>query len=126
MATGSFALKRLDFKIGEGDWADTSVVANDVQVKFKLQIAGLNTTDVNEFADTQIASFASTQIAALTVTNFSALDATQVGGLTTTQIAGLSTTLLRGLNATAPRATTWPGGPTRGRRRWRGWRSRHR
>ena len=41
VATGSFALKRLDFKVGEGDWADTSVVANDVQVKFKLTLQGL-------------------------------------------------------------------------------------
>lgn len=40
-ATGTFALKRLDFKVGEGDWADTSVVANDVQVKFKLVLQGL-------------------------------------------------------------------------------------
>jgi polyisoprenoid-binding protein YceI len=40
-ATGSFALKRLDFKIGEGEWSDTSVVANDVQVRFKLQLQGL-------------------------------------------------------------------------------------
>jgi polyisoprenoid-binding protein YceI len=41
VATGSFALKRLDFKVGEGDWADTSVVANDVQVKFKLTLQGM-------------------------------------------------------------------------------------
>jgi len=41
VATGSFALKRLDFKVGEGDWADTSVVANDVQVRFKLTLQGL-------------------------------------------------------------------------------------
>ena len=40
-ATGTFALKRLDFKVGEGDWADTSVVANDVQVKFKLVLQGV-------------------------------------------------------------------------------------
>ena len=40
-ATGSFAIKRLDFKIGEGEWADTSMVANDVQVKFKLALTGL-------------------------------------------------------------------------------------
>ena len=40
-ATGCFALKRLDFKIGEGDWSDTSVVANDVQVKFKLVLQGV-------------------------------------------------------------------------------------
>ncbi len=40
-ATGSFAIKRLEFKIGEGDWTDTSIVANDVQVRFKLQIKDL-------------------------------------------------------------------------------------
>lgn len=40
-ATGSFAIKRLDYKIGDGDWSDTSMVANDVTVKFKLQISGL-------------------------------------------------------------------------------------
>lgn len=40
-ATGSFAIKRLDFKVGDGDWADTSVVANDVQVKFKLVLQGV-------------------------------------------------------------------------------------
>ncbi|MFM2348046.1 MAG: hypothetical protein RL654_2799, partial [Pseudomonadota bacterium] len=36
-----FAIKRLEFKIGEGDWADTSMVANDVQVKFKLNLSGV-------------------------------------------------------------------------------------
>ncbi len=40
-ATGAFSIKRLDFKIGEGEWADTSMVANDVQVKFKLALTGL-------------------------------------------------------------------------------------
>lgn len=40
-ATGAFMLKRLDFKIGAGDWGDTSIVANDVQVKFKLTLAGV-------------------------------------------------------------------------------------
>lgn len=40
-ATGAFMIKRLDFKIGEGEWADTSMVANDVQVKFKLLMGGL-------------------------------------------------------------------------------------
>ena len=42
-ATGAFAIKRLEFKIGEGDWADTSMVANDVQVKFKLNLSGVPT-----------------------------------------------------------------------------------
>jgi polyisoprenoid-binding protein YceI len=40
-ATGSFNLKRLEFKIGEGEWADTTVVANDVKVGFKLVFTGL-------------------------------------------------------------------------------------
>ena len=40
-ATGSFTIKRLEFKIGEGEWADTSMVANDVLVRFKLVLAGL-------------------------------------------------------------------------------------
>ena len=40
-ATGSFTLKRLDFKIGDGDWKDTSMVANDVVVKFKLALNGV-------------------------------------------------------------------------------------
>lgn len=41
VAAGSVPIKRLDFKIGDGEWADTSVVANDVTVKFKLSFAGL-------------------------------------------------------------------------------------
>jgi polyisoprenoid-binding protein YceI len=41
VASGSVAIKRLDFKIGDGEWADTSMVANDVTVKFKLAFAGL-------------------------------------------------------------------------------------
>ena len=40
-ATGSFAIKRLDFKIGDGDWKDTSMVANDVLIKFKLTLTGI-------------------------------------------------------------------------------------
>ena len=40
-ATGAFAIKRLDFKIGDGDWNDTSMVANDVQVRFKLALTGV-------------------------------------------------------------------------------------
>jgi len=40
-AVGTFGIKRLDFKIGEGEWADTSIVANDVQVKFKLAVTGV-------------------------------------------------------------------------------------
>jgi polyisoprenoid-binding protein YceI len=40
-ASGSFVIKRLDFKIGDGDWKDTSMVANDVVVKFKLALTGV-------------------------------------------------------------------------------------
>lgn len=41
VAAGSFVIKRLAFKIGENEWADTSMVADDVQVKFKLALAGV-------------------------------------------------------------------------------------
>lgn len=41
VASGAFGIKRLAFKIGEGDWADTSMVADDVQVKFKLALTGV-------------------------------------------------------------------------------------
>jgi polyisoprenoid-binding protein YceI len=40
-AAGSFPVKRLDFRICDGEWGDTSLVANDVQVKFKLAFAGV-------------------------------------------------------------------------------------
>lgn len=40
-ATGAFTLKRLDFRIGDGDWKDTSMVADEVQVRFKLALAGV-------------------------------------------------------------------------------------
>lgn len=33
---GSFVLKRADFAIGEGMWADFGAVANEVQIKFRL------------------------------------------------------------------------------------------
>lgn len=38
---GSFTLKRLDFGIGEGEWADTSLVANEVQVRFRIALEGM-------------------------------------------------------------------------------------
>ena len=40
-AAGQFSLKRLAYKIGENEWADTSMVADDVQVKFKLVLTGV-------------------------------------------------------------------------------------
>lgn len=33
---GGFVLKRLDFAIGEGPWADVGTVANEVQIKFRI------------------------------------------------------------------------------------------
>ena len=40
-ASGSFTIKRLAFKIGEAEWADTSLLADEVVVRFKLSLAGL-------------------------------------------------------------------------------------
>jgi len=41
VATGSFTIQRLDYKVGDGEWTDTSVVGNDVQVRFRFTLAGL-------------------------------------------------------------------------------------
>lgn len=41
VASGSFTIRRLDFAVGEGEWTDTSILANDVGVKFRLVLAGL-------------------------------------------------------------------------------------
>ena len=41
VASGSFTLKRLDFKVGDGDWNDPSLVANEVVVKFRLALSGM-------------------------------------------------------------------------------------
>ncbi len=40
-ASGSFTIRRLDFRIGDGEWSDVSLVANDVQVRFKLALTGV-------------------------------------------------------------------------------------
>jgi polyisoprenoid-binding protein YceI len=37
---GSFVLRRLDFGIGEGMWADLATVANEVQVRFRIAATG--------------------------------------------------------------------------------------
>lgn len=42
VASGNFTIQRLAFGIGSGEWADTSMVADEVQVRFKLQLSGLN------------------------------------------------------------------------------------
>jgi polyisoprenoid-binding protein YceI len=36
VAEGSFTLKRLDFKVGEGEWADPDTVANEVVVRVRM------------------------------------------------------------------------------------------
>jgi polyisoprenoid-binding protein YceI len=37
---GAFVLKRLDFGIGEGMWADVATVANEVEVNFRIAASG--------------------------------------------------------------------------------------
>ena len=41
VATGTFYVKRLEFRVGDGDWSDTAMVADEVQVRFKLSLTGL-------------------------------------------------------------------------------------
>lgn len=41
VATGTLPIQRLVYKVGEGDWADVSMVADSVTVKFKLALTGL-------------------------------------------------------------------------------------
>jgi polyisoprenoid-binding protein YceI len=41
VASGTFPIKRLTFRIGEKEWADTSMVADEVQVKFKIALTGV-------------------------------------------------------------------------------------
>ena len=41
IASGSFPLERLTYKVGEDEWSDTSMVANGVKVDFKLAITGV-------------------------------------------------------------------------------------
>lgn len=35
---GSFAIKRLDYAIGEGEWTDVSAVADEIQIKFHVVV----------------------------------------------------------------------------------------
>lgn len=41
LASGQFTLKRADWQIGSGEWADTSIVGAEVVVKFKFQLSGM-------------------------------------------------------------------------------------
>jgi polyisoprenoid-binding protein YceI len=35
---GTFAIKRLDYAIGEGEWTDVSTVADEIQIKFHIVV----------------------------------------------------------------------------------------
>lgn len=37
---GGFPIRRLQFNIGEGVWKDTETVADEVQIKFRIQMSG--------------------------------------------------------------------------------------
>jgi len=39
VAEGRFVVKRLDYKIGDGPWADVGVVADEVEVRVKMALA---------------------------------------------------------------------------------------
>jgi polyisoprenoid-binding protein YceI len=41
VAEGNFTLKRLDYRIGEGQWADPETVANDVNVRVRMVLPPL-------------------------------------------------------------------------------------
>jgi polyisoprenoid-binding protein YceI len=41
VAEGTFTVKRLEFHVGEGEWADPTTVANDVQVRVRMVLAPL-------------------------------------------------------------------------------------
>jgi len=38
LAEGTFLLKRLEYKIGEGEWADTATVADDIRVRVRIAL----------------------------------------------------------------------------------------
>jgi polyisoprenoid-binding protein YceI len=39
IAQGAFSIARLDYRIGEGEWADTGVVDNDIVVRVRMMLA---------------------------------------------------------------------------------------
>lgn len=38
-ATGAFVIRRGEFRIGEGEWGDTSLVADEVRIRFAMRLA---------------------------------------------------------------------------------------
>jgi len=43
-ASGTLAIKRLDYGVGLGEWGDTSLVEDAVRIKFKLALSGISPT----------------------------------------------------------------------------------
>jgi len=43
-ASGALTIKRLDYGVGTGEWSDTSLVADEVQIKFKIAVSGLSSS----------------------------------------------------------------------------------
>ena len=41
LVEGAMPIKRLDFKLGDGDWNDVSLVADEVVIKIKLAVSGI-------------------------------------------------------------------------------------
>ena len=41
VASGALVVHRLAFEIGDGEWADTSLVADEVQIRFRLALSGI-------------------------------------------------------------------------------------
>jgi polyisoprenoid-binding protein YceI len=39
VAQGAFSIPRLDYRIGEGEWADTGIVDNDIVVRVRMMLA---------------------------------------------------------------------------------------
>ena len=40
-ASGRFTIARLDFRIGDGEWNDPALVANEVVVRYRFALSGL-------------------------------------------------------------------------------------
>ena len=41
LASGTVPIQRTTFHIGDGEWSDTSLVADEVQIKFKFALSGV-------------------------------------------------------------------------------------
>ena len=42
VASGTLPIKRTAFKVGDGDWSDTSMVADEVTISFKVTVSGVS------------------------------------------------------------------------------------